>query len=1318
MAVTREEVIAALEQFLPRTVNFSRSEDLGEYDKDAVFQKIVHIVLTSLLVDKDTIFYLVYLSSQRLLTSLDEVLATLEDLEGDEQLRGISPAAPERISDLAALTGAQNALTSLSGSLITDTFGVNKFTDFSDQLHEFLSDQVVPNVRDGGNSAAASKNITTSLGVLAQSWAQVLERQERVFQIVARYQATDLRVKVSANVISSIRQYIADLLSELPEQTTVTHGQDSRSILINLAAAEAAIKTIAMAPSPFGEVVAGPTSSVFTDAAYLDVEGVASVEPVSTLLRGSDGRVFFDDLLISASGQTVFDGDTYTANLSDTSVPDFTAVVSVGDYITIVDRGERGRLQGVTASTLTMDRQTAHSPSTPLRYVVTSTPAGTYFKSAMASFWDEFVGGQTASTVVASGTQGTTQRINKITGVDGKNIKTSGTGAILRPYLLEGASGTQTLTSSYFSEVGTTFLSSGVLPDDLLNVSGANSGGNPYTVATIESETTLTITTTWGSNTSTAWSIERPDAAFYVDLGVNIFALGILTTDNISITSGSQQGTTPVDTYVTTSTLKLTASFAHETGLDWEVRYANNQFVSPSGGFLSANVQPGDVVNISTVGVFTVLTIDSDTTLTLASATPSYFSGKTFQIYDASVQTTKFVEADAVNLQTAGVAAYVDGVPVYAKLGATSYGVVRLDSTSPTDTLYIDTQVSVVGVPFSWSVRVGDETNEFTDSVNSPFGDYAVNDVLVYKPGTLDERRVAITSIVSNSEVTLSGTLPQGETGLSYALISTYKNGLELIVAGRKHEILQVVDEHTLEVYPPLSLGVGKNFRYLIVPKGTSPFSYRLVDEVGALSFGPSGFPSHLVGNTFEFVASQPLSGKVLAIIDVDADLVFEGLDVDFRTRIGQSNVGYRIRSLLSDTTDQVLIPEVDFTDAVPSDVLTLWTQPGTFSVSSSSFTSPNATLVVSPVLPARLEDQLAILVRGGSVHHGRYLLLEELNSSIILAPDTSDLRLSCAQVLLDLGNNTIPVSSGPTGDLSFDEDGDGQTNTFRDLSTDFTSNGVVYGTRIDITMPDASVRRTYVVEIVNETTVLVAPQIVIPSPATGLAWEAVRSSVSNALEDLKVLKDQVTALREVIVAYVIPQNSTLLKVLNLLRQQHMDRAVDLLYNGDITAFIEMNAEASSYSSYAKSTIQVVGGSTAAASSLSMGGRSGSTSKAAGIDPATGKSATSATRATRRVGGGDEVETRISMANGVTDLSADELVRSMLQLSLDEARNRSIYELTGEVVSGAISDQDPTLPWIAKTGSVKDRLNNRTQEVLDALQYMIDHPDQFEDVST
>lgn len=1318
MAITRDEVLASLEQFLPRTVNFARSSDLGEYDKDAVFQKIVRIVLTSLLVDKDTIFFLVYLSSQRLLASLDNVLAALEDLDGDEQLRGISPTEPSRISDLTALTDAQNALTALSGSLITDTFGINKFTDFSSNLQDFLADQVVPNVQGGGNSAAASSNITTTLETLAQSWSQVLDRRERLFQIVEKYEATDLRVKVSSSVVSSIRQYITDLLTSLPDQTTVAHGQDSRSILVNLVAAESALKTIALAPSPFGEVIAGPTSDVSTNAAYLDVEGTASVEPVNIIQRGSDGKVSFDDVLVSSTGQTVFDGDAYTATLSDVSVPDFTTVVDVGNYITIVDRGERGQLKTVVAGSITLDRQTAHSPATPLRYVITENPVGTFFKSPTSSFWDQFSGGQTASTVIASGSQGTTVRIDKVTGTDGTNIKASGSGAILRPYVTDGSSGVQTLTSSYFLKIGGTFLTSGVLPGDLLNVAGANAGGNPYTVATIESETTLTITTTWGANASTAWSIERPDAEFYVDLGTNVFVLGILTTDNITITSGTQQGTTPIDTYATTEILKLTASHTHETGLDWEVRYANNQFVSSSGGFLAADVQPGDVVNIVTVGSFTVLTVDSDTTLTLASAVPSYFSGKTFQIYDASVQTTKFVEADAVNLQAAGVDAYVDGVPVYAELGVTSFGVVRLDPDSPTDTLYIDTQVSVVGVPFAWSIRVGDETNEFSDVVNSPFGAYAVNDILVYKPGTVDERRVPISAILSNSTVTLGGTLPQGKTGITYAIINTYKNGLELLVAGRRHEILRVVDATTLEVYPPLSLGVGRDFRFLVVAKGTSPFSYRLVDEVGALTFGPAGFPSFLVGSTFEFVASQPLNGKILAVVDVDADLVSEGLDVDFRTRIGQSNVGYRIRSLLSDTTDQVLVPEVDFTNAVPSDVLTLWTQPSTLSVVSSTFSAPNATLVVSPTLPARLADQIAILVRGGSIYHGRYLLLEELNSGVVLSLDTSELRLSCAQVLLDFGASTTPITSGTAGDLSFDEDGDGYTNTFTDEAVNFTTNGVEYGTRLDITMPDASVRRSYVTEIVNETTVLVDPQVPIPSPSTGLSWSAVRSSVSNALEDLKVLRDQATELRDVIAGYVIPQNSTLLKILSLLRQQHMDRAVDLLYDGEITSFVEMSAEESSYSSYARSTIQTVGGSTSAATSLSNGGRSGSTSTSAGVDPSTGKSATSATRASQRIGGGDEVETRISMANGVTDLSADELVRSMLQLSLDEARNRGIYELTGEIVSGAISDQDPTLPWVAKTGSVKDRLNARAQAVLDALQYMIEHPDQFEDVAS
>lgn len=1319
MAITRDDVVAAVEQFLPRTVNFSRSSDLGEYSQDDVFERIVQITLTALLVDKDALFFIVYLASQRLLKDVDAALEVLDALDSIDELKGVSPNPPTRI-DTAGLTDAQNALLGMSGSLVTEQFGITQYDVFAQSIDTFLIDEIVPNVKDGGNNAKTSAAIRASLATLASTWANILARREQLFKITTEYEAFDLRVKVASTIISAIRQKLTELQVSLPDTSTPDQGTQSEQILLDLSAAKSSLKIVAQAESPFGTVIAGPHSDGFTKAEYLVVEGIATVDPIRPILRGNDGKLYFDTVYLATTGQTIFDGDDYTPTWSDPGVPDFTVVAAVDQYLTIVDRGERFQISAVLVAALTLNGQTAHLAATPQRYVITESPPGTYFRSLASTFWDEFSPGATGSTEVASGTNGAWVRSDKVSGTDGTNIKAEGVSGTLRPQKAVGTSGTQILTNDDFTDPGATFLTDGVVAlADYLYVTGANAGGNPYSIASINSETLLKRVGTWGANATTTWYIEDQYASVHFLADVDLFSKGVVDTDSVEITSGTQQGTYPIDFFVSAFTVSLLTVFTYETPVTWEVRYPDTVFVSETGNFLSNNVQPGDVVDITSVGTFIVATVDSQSQITLTTPVGSYYSGKTYAIYTSATSTTKFTQTDGADFVALGVNSYINGVQGILTVGGIDYNIAQRDPNNPTTTLLATTSATVNAGPLTWSVRAGDETSTFTDTVNSPFSVDSEGSVLVYKPGTVDERRVTIQTFISPSEVVLGGTLPRSQTGVTYAIISTYKSGLQIIVSGRRHDILSVLDQNTLEVSPPMALTVGQNIEFVIVNKGSSPLSYRLIDATGALSFGPAGFPSTIIGTDFDLMVGQQLKGRVTAIADINGDSVYEAFDVSVRTKIGQRKVNYRLRSLISNTTEVLRTPSADVLTATAGDVLTVWSQERPYILESASF-AIDYILTVDGLLPARLASQDFLIVRGGSSYHGRYILLDTKNAALTLDADTADLRVSCAEVLLDFGGNTFGITTGTSADLSFDDDGDGYTEVVTDLAATFITDGVLYGHRIDVTYPDTSVKRAYVTEVVSETVIKVDPPLKLPDPLTLLSWSIVRSSVSNALSDSAVLRGQLDELKAILEKYFIPQNTTILNMLTLLKKQRMDRAIDLIYDGNFTAFVDMSTTDSSYASRARSDIQVVGGSTTASRSVSGSGTSGQTTTVAGIDPATGKSSPTQARASATQStpiGGEEVETRVALAKAVNELVADERIRSMLQFSLDEARNQGIYELNGEIQSGVISDEDPTLPWIAKTGSVKDKVEAKIQAAIDALQYMIDNPDLFDDVT-
>lgn len=1330
MTVTRDEVLAAVEKFLPRTANYARSSDLGEVNRADVFKRLVQIILTSLLVDKGTIFYIVYLSSQRLLDSINRTIETLESLESTELLKGVTDVAPTRIEDLTQLVDAQESLLGLSGALLSGEFGTNHFQGFTENITGFLEDQVVPNVRSG-NTVALSNSIRAAMEVLKAEWAEVLERREAVFSIVDKYQDKDLKILVSADIISAIQLRLREIEAELPTLTTNEQAQAAKDLMIDLAAAQAALTIVANAESPFGTVITGPAANGFTEATYLVLEGQGKVEPVAPIMRGDDGRIQFDTTLVSETGQT--DSETV---LSDPGVADFSLVVTIGQYLTFAETGEWHTVTAVSSGTISITPGTAFLLATPQKYVVTDTAPGRLFTSRN-DFWDEFEDGETGSSVLLSGTDGAWLREDKASGVDGTNIKTSGLNGSTFP---QKTTGTTDFVMGAFdlTDPGKTFIDDSIIPGDVaVLLSGGNIAGNPWTISYLTAQDSLVVTPGWLASDTGVPYILYPYQfdRYFTDVGADFLSNGVVPFDVIEIDT---VGSITVGEVHSETEIKCLGVFGSAmTGLDWKIRYQPGiwrMFVDPNATFLSDGVEAGDILDLGIDGTYIVAAVQSQTSLTTTLNLPNELVSVSWAVYVSATDTSTFQAQDVgVDFEdstssnplfpdnyhvgpTVEITEYYPGAvtvrrEVTLTVDGVDYAIVSLDPDQEFDVLdpdvtniIVDDVVTVDPGPFDWSIRVTDFTRDFYDTTNSPFSDYAVDDILVYKPGTDDEVRVPIIEIVSSSHVRLGGEVPQGETEVNYAVISRIRPGLQIVFAGLRYNIVDVVSKHVLLLDQAISLAIGKDIEFFIVKKGNTPLSYRLVDIDTATGIGPFGFPSSVIGSDFEFMTGKPVKAKVMGVADPDQDGLSEALAVNASMRIGERHVRYRLRVLIENVTKQFLAPESSILTAEEGDLLTAWDISGVYTVQSVSSDSPNYIATIEPAIVARLVDQSFIIVREGAPDHGRYLLFDDMNSGVTVDADTAALRLKVAEILTDFGSALTAVSNGTLGDVTVDPDGDGETDVFIDSGTDFVGDGVQFGDRLSV-LYGSDIETTYVTEVMSATELRVDPPL--PVAVSTHTWSLDRNSVTNSLVEVARLKAQMVALQDVVDSYLIDRNITVQSVLDLLKKQHMDRAIDLLYDGKFDEFAELTKDASSYSSAARAAIQTVGGSVVQSPELDE--------NVAGIDPATGKVSSSDNFALTPSASStnEEVETVIALSRGVVDLLADERARSMLQFSIEEARNLGIYELTGEIESGVVSDEDATLPWIAKTGSTKTKVESRTKAVTDALQYMLDHPDEF-----
>lgn len=848
------------------------------------------------------------------------------------------------------------------------------------------------------------------------------------------------------------------------------------------------------------------------------------------------------------------------------------------------------------------------------------------------------------------------------------------------------------------------FVSSGLASGDEIELTGYGT----FIIDEVLSETEVSLTSDIPETASTSgvtWVTRAADADELFDAAGGDFIVNLVEVgDVLRVTDTAVAGDYTVTEVVSGTRLRVTPVFGSDpvSSANWEIRLADGVFRSESANFQSEGVEAGDEIEVSGVGTFPVLSVEGQHYLTVdGSFTPfEGFDGAAFEVREVNGSgdpiSSLFVPDTALDLSAVpadpdlgveltelNIAALtqVSSAPEYKATGLVvsgdEYDIIRQEDTT---TLEVSPE-GVVASGLTWEIRFEGGTTRFVDTVNAPFGGFVEGDILVLQPGTPDEERAAISEIVSASEVVLAVEVTPDLSGIDYAVISLVKPGMEVHSAGRRMTIIDVVDATTLLVDPPLPVAVGLDIEYLVVSKGTEVGTRRFVDDERTVT---EGFDSSFVGLEIELFLDRPERGVIKRVED------YRTLDVSTRLKIGKRAVSYRLRSDLGGLTGTLLTAE-DASGLLDDDVLTVWGRPETFLVSAPVEVGE---VPIAPKLPVDLEDQDFVVVRGGSAEHGRYVLFDAKNGEITLDENLEQLRLHVAEVLTDFGGDIENITSGTSGVLVDDLDGDDKTGIFEDPSADFSEAEV--GDRLELTLSDTSTARSYLTSVASATRITVDPELSTSLVIT--SWSLDRSSVSFALKEASRLQGLLEDLLEVVDAYTAPVSVALDGALAVLREHGMDRAVNLLLDGEFATFAALEASTSTFSGSARSAVQSLGGSL---------DTSQQDENVAGSTAGNDASATTATQL------GEDAEAVVGLASTASTLAASERTKTVAQTSQDELRNRSIYYLVGEVESGLVTDTDPTLPWVAETGSAKQRLTEDSEKALAALQYIIDHPEEF-----
>lgn len=592
-----------------------------------------------------------------------------------------------------------------------------------------------------------------------------------------------------------------------------------------------------------------------------------------------------------------------------------------------------------------------------------------------------------------------------------------------------------------------------------------------------------------------------------------------------------------------------------------------------------------------------------------------------------------------------------------------------------TGSIYVDTVLASLTGTLDGDSTILDEGQDFLAA------SVVVGDILTLA-GTGRSYRIAA---VAQHQVTLASRVPStlrvDRYLVTHTVPGTYlqevvpfsddvRAGMSLHAGGRTVEIT-LVDGPRLSVRPPLPL-LGTGIEYLITVRGANTAVSRMTDD-------SAEFDNDLVGQPIDLPRGR---GTVLKVLSATSLIVTPKL------KLGTRGIPYRIRSLVAGTTSEFLFAAETDPGVTEGDLLTVWGLPGSLTVVSATWSEGVSRVTVLEQLPTTLVDEAFILMRAGSEHHGRYLLFEHKNSALSLDTDTAALRLHLAEALTDFGAQAEDefALSGTCSALD-DGDGDSRTGVLVDATATFITSMVRIGDRLVV-----AGRTVYVSEVLAETRLLVSPEV--PVALVDEAWALDRNSVSFALAESSRLRQQVEAFIDLLGQFTLPTNAAVHDSLDVLTQHGMGRASEQLLSGDVAGFLSLEESAdASYAGAAKSSVQALG----------QGATGGSSS-----------SGTASANATTTEIIDNDVDTVIALAAISRSLAGAERTTTVAQLSQDELRNRAIYYLTGVVNSEVGSDTDPTLPWLADTGSKKEQITAEQEAALAALDYMIAHPEEFE----
>jgi hypothetical protein len=331
MAITRDRLRRAINNYLPSNLTVSRDLETGTVDPERVFEKLQTLTAAALVTDPNAVFYLTGLTLSGIQDEVDSMVSALNVLSSQEVLLSAEQTAPAQITSTEDLSAAIRALAGLSSGS-----GQASFTAFDSSLSTFQSDQLGPLVAKR-NRSLIDEDIATGALAVSTALASMRLLIDRVENGLAEMVSADVTKLAASQVASAISVRLQQIRDTVEAADVDEQAEQAEDFLVDLLAARAALGIVFRATGATGALVVPVSSGAKTLKTYLSLQGSGELTPQQYVAKGGAGRPLVDYIYGSRKGSVAATRLSLTASIVSRQDISFPAVFPSGVLTLLVN---------------------------------------------------------------------------------------------------------------------------------------------------------------------------------------------------------------------------------------------------------------------------------------------------------------------------------------------------------------------------------------------------------------------------------------------------------------------------------------------------------------------------------------------------------------------------------------------------------------------------------------------------------------------------------------------------------------------------------------------------------------------------------------------------------------------------------------------------------------------------------------------------------------------------------------------------------------------------------------------------------------------